>query len=55
MASGRAIGPLHGVPVGVKDIIDVAACLLRAARPRSRTGIRITTRPSSRGCVRRVR
>lgn len=37
-ASGRAIGPLHGLPVGVKDIIDTAkiptenGCALDAGR-----------------------
>ena len=53
---GHALGPLHGLPVGVKDIIDTADMPTedgtRAAR---RTAPRRTTRPSSSGCARRAR
>ena len=29
-ADGRPLGPLHGVPLGIKDIIDVAGMPTRA-------------------------
>ena len=55
-STGRPTGPLHGVPVGVKDIIDTAdmpteiGSVLYAGRHARRA-----TRPWSRRCGRRVR
>jgi aspartyl-tRNA(Asn)/glutamyl-tRNA(Gln) amidotransferase subunit A len=37
-AGGRLRGPLHGIPVAVKDVIDVAGLPTRANSP-SRAGI----------------
>ena len=33
LASGRDLGPLHGIPVGIKDIIDVEGLPTRAGSP----------------------
>ena len=33
LASGRDLGPLHGIPVGIKDIIDVQGLPTRAGSP----------------------
>jgi len=33
IAAGRHLGPLHGIPVGIKDIVDVAGFPTRAGSP----------------------
>ena len=42
VAAGRPIGPLHGVPVGIKDIIDVAGL----PTPRGRAAVRAHATPT---------
>ena len=52
--SGRPLGPLHRVPVGIKDIIDTRICRPRMAIPWIRPD-RATTPCWSRGCAPPVR
>jgi amidase len=33
VANGRALGPLHGVPIGLKDLVDIAGVPTRAGMP----------------------
>ena len=37
IAAGRHLGPLHGIPVGIKDIVDVAGFPTRAGSPLTET------------------
>ena len=48
-------GPLHGLPVGVKDVIDTVDMPTRAARRSTRAGVRPATPPASPGCATRAR
>ena len=54
IAAGRYRGPLHGIPITVKDLVDVAA---RRRRPASKVPAAIArpTRRSSSGCARPAR
>jgi Asp-tRNA(Asn)/Glu-tRNA(Gln) amidotransferase A subunit family amidase len=48
--AGESAGPLHGVPVGIKDIIDTAD--MPTEDGCTRGARRITTQPWSRCCAR---
>jgi Asp-tRNA(Asn)/Glu-tRNA(Gln) amidotransferase A subunit family amidase len=48
LAAGRWRGPLHGIPVGIKDIIDVAGMP-------TRTGVEVERAPPPPGPARRPR
>ena len=43
-ARGQPLGPLHGIPIGVKDLIDVAGMPTSAVRPGGNRRSRLKTR-----------
>ncbi len=45
LANGRDLGPLHGIPIGVKDIIDVRGLATRAGAERWSKGLAETDAP----------
>lgn len=53
IASGRWRGPLHGVPVALKDLVDLAGVPTRAGMPLRADAVAGSTRRWRGGCWRR--
>ena len=55
LAAGRDRGPLHGIPVGIKDLVDIAGTVTASAPTPSSPRPRRATPPWSHTCARRAR